>query len=258
MARPAPAEPLESKSMPYSRLGTALILAEVVAPALEHLPQPFSFQLGLQEMVLLEGLPLKEADLLLHLAANLRPPQGGYILHWGQNLLLLPRMQRYRQRQRLALISPWQTLWRRLTLRENLALPKTITGDYTVAEASAAAADLWHRLQLLPWLDRYPQELPPLIYQLALWGRELLKEPDLILGLLPFPEAQLAPLPDLLWPVVKDYCRSRPAALLLAGYNLSFALADADRLCRVTPAGWRTYPLPGRGLKSLLSYLPLT
>lgn len=240
-----------------ARLSAALLLVGVRLPALKTVPQPFSFRLGLQEMVLLTGLPLQEADLLLHLAANLLPPQEGVVFHWGQHLRQLPRMRRYQQQGRIALISPLQSLWRRLRLRDNLALPKTLSGELTVAEVSARAQDLWERLQLHPWLEHYPHELPPLIYHLALWGRELLKEPELILGLLPVPEPQLAALPQILWPVLLNYWHSRPVAVLLAGQDLRFASAEADRLCQITATGWQDLPLPGRGRQTLLSYLPL-
>lgn len=242
---------------PAARLTSALLLVAVVAPELELLPQPFSFHLGLQEFVLLTGLGLRDADLFLRLAAHLRRPAAGQILHWGQDLFSLPRPQRYQQRGRLAFVSPFQSLLPRLTVAENLVLAKTLTTAVPPTVVLNQYQELWQRLRLTGWLDLYPRELPPLQYQLALWGRELVKDPDLILGLLPHPEGSLAAFPDIIGPVLLAFHAQRSCALLLAGSALTFAYQAADRLVRVSPQGWQENPLPGRGGRSRLQYLTL-
>ena len=241
-----------------ARLTTSLLMMNLVAPELKVLPRPFSFQLGLKEFVLLGGLSSRDADLFLRLAARLHHPEAGQILHWGQDLFALPRPQRYQQRGRMAFVSPFQSLLPRLTLGENLVLAKTLTTPISPAAVLDRYQDLWERLQLLPWLQHYPRELPPLCYQLALWGRELTKDPDLILGLLPYPEGNLTELSRILGPVLINFQARQSGALLLAGPALEFALPVADRLVQASPCGWQEYPLPGRARHSLLRFLPLS
>ncbi len=91
--------------------------------------------------------------------------------------------------------------------------------------------DLLTQLSLWDYLPLYPGELPLRQYHLALWARELIKEPLLILGVMPgqAEECDAPTLTEYLLPWLEDYHNSRRGAVLLAGPQLEFTYHVADR-----------------------------
>ena len=246
--------------LPEDILQTSLILAEVAAPEFsEQCPGKISLSVGLEEGVLLEGLSAREADLLLRLAATLRRPAGGRIYHWGRDLFALTRRALYPWRRRLAFVSPFQSLLPRLTVLENVTLSQTLTTPQTAATVGQEHGELLEQLALVEYLSRFPPELPTRQYHLALWARELIKNPQLILGVLAGqeePHGAPSLLPHLL-PLFQDYRTQRRGAMLLAGPFLEPMHPVADRLLSCRGEFWREQSLPGRWDRPLLGYLNL-
>ena len=246
--------------LPGGLLQTSLLLAGVVAPELaESCPGPISLAVGLQEFVLVEGLSTRNADLLLRMAATLRRPEVGRIFHWGRDLFALSRRALYPWRQQLALVSPLQSLLPRLTVLENVTLSQTLTRFQTAREVAQQHQALLEQLALLEYLPSYPEELPRRQYQLALWARELIKQPRLILGVLA-DQAEACDAPDVvqyLFPWLEEYHNQRRGAVVLAGPALEFGYRVADRRVNCRGGRWQEQPLPGRDNQPLLGYLEL-
>lgn len=256
-ARPQ-VEPAEN--LPPGLLQTSLLMEAVTAPELaESCPGPVSLAVGMREFVILEGLTTREADSLLRLAATLRRPAGGRIFHWGKDLFSLAREDLYPWRRRLALVSPFQSLLPRLTVLENITLSQTLNRPKAAAEVAREQQFLLKQLTLWDYLPRYPGELPLRQYHLALWARELIKEPLLILGVMPgqAEECDAPTLTEYLLPWLEDYHNHRRGAVLLAGPQLDFTHHVADRLLNCRGGGWQEQSLPGRRDEPLLSYLDL-
>ncbi len=254
----APAAP--SATMPRGILQTSVLLEGVTAPELaDFCPSPVSLAVGLREFVLLEGLTTREADLLLQMAATLRRPAAGRIFHWGKELFGLSRRALYPWRRRLAFVSPFQSLLPRLTVLENVTLSQTLYTPQAAAEVARQHQTLLEQLALTEYLPRYPGELPVRQYQLALWARELIKQPRLILGVLAG-QAEQCEAPDLakyLVPWLEEYHNNRRGAVLLAGPWLEFVHHVADRTLNCRDGRWQEQPLPGRDNHPLLAYLDL-
>ena len=247
-------------NLPRGLLQTSLLLEAVTAPELaESCPGPVSLAVGLCEFVVLEGLTTREADSLLRLAATLRRPSGGRIFHWGKDLFALARQDLYPWRRRLALISPFQSLLPRLTLLENITLSQSLNRPKAAAEVAREQQSLLKQLSLWEYLSLYPGELPLQQYHLALWARELLKEPLLILGVMPgqAEECDAPTLTEYLLPWMEDYYYHRRGAVLLAGPQLDFAYHVADRRLSCRGGGWQEHSLPGHRDEPLINYLDL-
>jgi ABC-type polar amino acid transport system ATPase subunit len=246
--------------LPQGLLQTSLLLAGVVAPELaETCPGPISLAVGLQEFVLVEGLGTHAADLLLRLAATLRRPAAGRIFHWGRDLFALSRQALYPWRMQLALVSPLQSLLPRLTVLENVTLSQTLTTARSAGEVVQEHRALLEQLALLEYLPSYPEELPRRQYQLALWARELIKRPRLILGVMA-DQAEQCDAPDVVeyvFPWLEEYHNRRRGAVVLAGPALEFGYQVADRRVHCQAGRWQEQPLPGRDNQPLLGYVEL-
>ena len=253
-------EAAPTADLPPRILQTSLLLEGVTAPELaEFCPEPVSLAVGLSEFVLLEGLTTREADLLLRLAATLRRPAAGRIFHWGRDLFALSRRALYPWRGKLAFVSPFQSLLPRLSVLENVTLSQTLTTARSAREVARQQHTLLEQLDLTEYLSRYPGELPVRQYHLALWARELIKQPHLILGVLSG-QAEQCDSPDVagyLLPWLKEYHTNRRGAVLLGGPFLESAHQVADRRLDCRGGRWQEQPLGGRDSRPLIAYLDL-
>ncbi len=243
---------------PPAPLLTSLVLQKVV-PTAQWSPDlsPLSLTVGYTDFCLVEKVPVVMADALLRVAATLAPPLTGAIWHWGRDLSILARRQLYPWRRRLAFVSPEHALLPRLTLAENLSLPQMLRSKYRMRGRLQPPPDLLAQLGLTPYLNSFPRELPPRQYQLALWARELVKEPRLILGVLAGredPHGAPALIPVLL-PILEEYHQQRRGAILLAGPWLEVAYPCADHLIQAQGPAWEEHPLPRRHGHPLSAHL---
>ena len=165
-------------------LNYALNLDLVTLPLDTAWPAPLSLSLAFNEVVLIEGAGPAVSSPLLEVAATLQTPVSGHVRHWGRDAALGRREKLYRLRRRIAYISPRQVLLHLLTLGENIALGPCYYQGCSESEALAPHADLLGQLELQAHLTHYPTQVSAAIYARALWARELVKGPELILAVI--------------------------------------------------------------------------
>uniref|UniRef100_A0A7C3V6P1 ABC transporter domain-containing protein n=1 Tax=Desulfobacca acetoxidans TaxID=60893 RepID=A0A7C3V6P1_9BACT len=219
-------------------------------------PAPLDLALELQEVLLIEGPDPEESRPLMAVAASLRAPAAGRVWHWGLEAFKLAREERCLLRRRIAYIAPGQVLIRRLTLAKNIALGPCYYEGISTQEVLAAHAGLLEQLNLQPFLDLLPDEVEAGIYKRALWARELIKEPALILAAMgaweePLREAGAGSL------VLQEYLASRGGAALLLGRSLEAFYPLASRVLRLQPGRLTSKPLPAHPGRPLTDFLPL-
>ena len=162
----------------------ALNLDLVTLPGDTAWPAPLSLAVAFNEVVLIEGAGPAVSSPLLEVAATLAAPVAGHVRHWGRDAALGRREKLYRLRRRIAYISPRQVLLHLITLGENIALGPCYYQGCSEAEALAPHADLLEQLELQAHLTQYPPQVSAAIYARAVWARELVKGPELILAVI--------------------------------------------------------------------------
>jgi ABC-type ATPase involved in cell division len=234
----------------------ALNLELVTLPGAAAWPVPLSVTVDLNEVVLLEGADLATAEPLLEVAATLGSSVTGKIWHWGQDAETLSREDLYHLRGRMAYISPRQVLFHRLSLGENIALAPCYHLGCSESEALAPYADLLEHLKLQAHLDQFPAQVSAALYTRALWARELLKGPELILAAISGVLATAAGAQMLLRALTAYLARNGAAALLL-GESLEPFYPIGHRLLRLEAGQLLKIPILEHRARPLTAYLPL-
>jgi glutamate/aspartate transport system ATP-binding protein len=233
----------------------ALNLELVTLPeAVAAWPAPLSLAVALNEVLLIEGVNPATAEPLLEVAAALQSPFGGQVRHWGENAETLPRAELYHLRSRIAYISPRQVLLHRLSLGENIALAPCYHQGYSESEALGPHAGLLERLQLQAHLDRFPGQVSAAVYARAVWARELLKGPELILAAISGDSATAAAIHVA---VLRDYLARYGAAAIVLGESLESFYPLGHRLLRLESGQLLKMPLLEHRARPLTAYLPL-
>jgi len=233
----------------------ALDLEAITLPAAPAWPAPLSLAVALDEVVLIEGVEPVLAEPLLEVAAALKSPVTGQVRHWGLDAETLPREDLYRLRSRMAYISPRQVLLSHLSLGENIALVPCYRQGCSEAEALAPHVGLLEHLKLQAHLDQLPAQVSAGIYSRAVWARELLKEPELILAVLTgFQAAAGAPM---LVAVLEEYLPRYVAAAVLLGESLEPYYPLGQRLLTLKERQLLKKPLADHRARPLTDHLPL-
>jgi predicted ABC-type transport system involved in lysophospholipase L1 biosynthesis ATPase subunit len=238
-------------------LHNALNLDRVTLPGEAGVwPAPLSLAVALDEVVLIEGAGPGVSVPLADVAATLEFPAGGRVRHWGQEAARVTREELYRLRSRIAYISPEQVLLHRFTLGENIALGPCYHQGWTEGQALAAHGPLLLRLNLSAHLTRYPTQVSPAVYARAVWARELVKEPELILVVA---AGELATVAGAAWlaQVLGDYQDNYGAAMVLWGGSLEPFYPLGHRLFRLEAGQLQERPLLEQRPRPLTAYLPL-
>jgi ABC-type ATPase involved in cell division len=219
-------------------------------------PSPLSLAVELNEIVLIEGAGLAAGHPLLEVTATLQSPAAGRVRHWGQDAAALPREELYRLRRRIAYISPRQVLLHRLSLAGNIALGPCYHLGCSESEALGAHADLLEHLDLGAHFSQYPAQVSTGVYARAVWARELVKGPELILVMV---SGQLTTTvaADMLQAALRDYLARYGAAALLLGESLEAFYPLGHRLLRLESGELRKRPLLEHEARPLTAYLPL-
>jgi ABC-type ATPase involved in cell division len=194
-------------------------------------PALLDLKLGLDEVLLVEGISWEGSAAFWQVAATLAAPREGTVLHWGKNREDLPRTELFRLRRQIAYIAPGQVLLQHLTLGENIALAISYYRDVSTSQVLAEQEAFLEGLGLRPFLKRLPADLPPHLYWRAVWARELAKGPDLVLACLDGPgwaEESRSVLLEALQP----HIARQGGAVLLAGPDLSTFYRLGHRLLR--------------------------
>ena len=235
----------------------SLIMRQVSLPDLHpDWPVPLDLELGLNEVLLLEGVGWNEARAFWQVAATLDVPAQGEVLYWGKSRDQLPRTELFQVRKQIAYIAPGQVLLQHRNLGENIALAKCYHQELPVAQVLEDQEAFLDRLGLQPFLNWMPAHLPLHIYWRGIWARELIKDPELVLACLEGP-GWMKRNQEVLREALEASMAENQGAFLLAGRDLSSFYPLAHRVLR--PAGGtfsETLLLQSRE-KSPVTFFPL-
>ena len=234
----------------------ALNLDLVALPGTSAWPAPLSLVVAFNEVVLIEGAGPAVSQPLLEVAATLLSPVTGHVRHWGRDAGLRRRDQLYRLRRRIAYISPWQVLLHLSSLRENIALGPCYYQGCRESEALAPFAELLEQLELQGHLTQYPPQVTPAIYARAVWARELVKEPELILAVISGDLADTAGA-AMLANVLQHYRARYGTAALILGESLEAFYPLGHRLFMLESGRLRKQATLEHRARPLTAYLPL-
>lgn len=234
----------------------ALNLDMVTLPGDTAWPAPLSLAVAFNEVVLIEGAGPAVSAPLLEVAATLASPVAGHVRHWGRDVTLRRRERLYRLRRRIAYISPQQVLLHLITLEENIALGPCYYLGCSEAEALAPHADLLEQLHLKAHLTQRPPQVSAAIYARAVWARELVKGPELILAVI---EGALATTAGaaMLANVLREYLAHSGAAALLLGESLEAFYPLGHQLYQLESGQLRKRTTLEHRARPLTAYLPL-
>jgi len=219
-------------------------------------PAPLDLALELQEVVLIENIGPDESAALLEVASSLKPPVAGEIRHWGLDAFSLAREELFRLRRRIAYLAPDQVLLSRLTLGENIALGTCYHFGTSSGAVLSCHAALLEQLGLMPYLPLLPQEVDEDVQLLALWARELIKQPELIVAVLGEAWEPLE-TPSQGVSYLQDYLVRRGGAALILGQSLEDFYHLASRLLRWETGRLIPQPLSEHQGRPLTDFLPL-
>ena len=233
-----------------------LQLDMVTLPGDSGWPAPLSLAVAFNEVVLIEGAGPAVSLPLLEVAATLQFPLAGNVRHWGRDVAVGRREKLYRLRSRIAYISPRQVLLHLIPLAENIALGPCYNQACSEAEALAPHAELLELLGLQTHLTQTPPQVSGAIYERAVWARELVKEPELILAVISGNLATTAGA-AVLATVLKEYLARYGAAALLLGESLEAFYPLGHWLFRLEAGQLRKEAILEHRGRPLTSYLPL-
>jgi len=234
----------------------ALNLDMVTLPGDSAWPAPLSLAVAFNEVVLIEGAGPAVSSPLLEVASTLAAPVAGHVRHWGRDAATRRREKLFRLRRRIAYISPQQVLLHLMSLAENIALGPSYYQGCTDAEALALHTDLLEQLELTAHLNQYPTQVSKAIYGRAVWARELVKGPELILAAI---EGEFATTAGaaLLSSVLREYQTGYGAATLLLGESLEAFYPLGHRLLLLEGGQLRNQSILEHRARPLTAYLPL-
>jgi ABC-type ATPase involved in cell division len=234
-----------------------LELNQVILPGPPELwAAPLDLTVGLQEVVLIENIGPNESGPLGEMASALSQPVAGEVRHWEQDAVRLPREDLYLLRRRIAYLAPGMKLLSRLTLGENIALGPSYYHGTSTQSVLECYAYLLDRLALRPFLSFLPQDVDIKVYIRALWARELIKMPELIVAVRndawePFS------MPNEGILILQDYLAHRGGAALLLGRSHEQFHHLASRLLRYESGRLIPRPLEEHQGRPLTDFLPL-
>ncbi len=234
----------------------ALQLDMVTLPGDSAWPAPLSLAVAFNEVVLIEGAGPAVSLPLLEVAATLQLPLAGNVRHWGRDVTVGRREKLYRLRSRIAYISPRQVLLHLIPLAENIALGPCYYQACSEAEALAPHAELLELLGLQPHLTQTPPQVSAAIYERAVWARELVKEPELILAVISG-DLATATGAAVLATALKEYLARYGAAALLLGESLEAFYPMGHRLFRLEAGQLRKQAILEHQARPLTAFLPL-
>jgi ABC-type lipoprotein export system ATPase subunit len=234
----------------------ALNLDMVILPGDSAWPVPLSLAVAFNEVVLIEGAGLAVSSPLLEVASTLASPVAGHVRHWGRDAATRRRERLFRLRRRIAYISPQQVLLHLISLAENIALGPCYYQGCSEAEALAPHADLLQQLELKAHLTQNPTQVSGAIYGRAVWARELVKGPELILAAISGEFATTAGA-AMLANVLREYRTRYGAAALLLGNSLEAFYPLGHRLLLLEDRQLQKQTILEHRARPLTAYLPL-
>jgi ABC-type methionine transport system ATPase subunit len=234
----------------------ALNLDMVTLPGDTAWPAPLSLAVAFNEVVLIEGAGPAVSSPLLEVASTLASPVAGHVRHWGRDAATRRREKLFRLRRRIAYISPQQVLLHLISLAENIALGPCYYLGCSEAEALEPHADMLEQLELKAHLNKNPTQVSNVIYSRAVWARELVKGPELILAVISGEFATPAGA-AMLVTVLREYRTRYGAAVLLLGESLEAFYPLGNRLLLLEEGQLSKQTILEHRARPLAAYLPL-
>lgn len=172
------------------------------------------------EILVLTGRPASGTSTLLRLAAGLVRPASGTVRLDG-----IPVSDTPAQDRRMAVVSGSQSLYRRLTVADNIGQPLKLAG-VEAAERDRLVTSLGYRLDLGEVLERRPHQLSATETARVALGRAMIREPRLLLLDDPFADTGPEQRTELLAAIAGQLRRLNATVLFATTDTLSSAIAD--------------------------------
>ncbi|HVO83807.1 MAG TPA: ATP-binding cassette domain-containing protein [Syntrophobacteria bacterium] len=188
-----------------------------------------TFHLEAGERLVILADPRHHGEILLRICATLTPPTGGRISWWGRSNDEIREPERYELRRRIGLVCRRSSLISNLTLLDNV----TLGLQYYENLSREAAYD-----RALTWLGRFglaehrslrPADLSPTRRLLAVYARELVKSPEMLVLESPFFDLD-GGYRDLLADAVDEARRACGCALVVADVDPGRAKSWGERV----------------------------
>jgi hypothetical protein len=218
----------------------SLIMHQVRLPDLSPAwPKQLNLHLGLNEVLLLEGVGWNEATAFWQVAATLADPLDGEVFYWGKSKYSLTRPDLFRLRKQIAYIASGQVLLQHLTLGENIILARCYHQGTTPSQALEEHEDFLDKLGLKPFIQWFPAKMPELVLA-CLEGPGWLRKNQ-----------------GVLREILEDWLATNQGAFLLAGRDLSTFYPLAHRLLRPSAGSLSETQLHQIREKSPVTFFPL-
>ncbi len=227
---------------------TALILERVSlgprqGPALLE-EVSLSLEPGQSCLVLAE--PHQSLTALIKVAAGLSAPRAGRVSWFGHDATALAPRRLALLRCRIGLVRQASALVSNLTIGGNLTLGPMYHHGLGWDQANRRALAVAGPLGLEPVWDLRPVDLPVWQRRMALYARELIMEPELLL--LELPELDLGGEEyDMMMSAVADTVRRGRAALLMGALQPQVRGLSCDLVLRLSQGRGRVAPGAGGG-----------
>ena len=140
-----------------------------------------SFCLESRQRGVILAEPHRSATVLLKICATLIAPTGGQIRWFGRTIEEMSEQELYQLRRRIGLVHRETSLISNLTILDNISLGLQYHNEISREQAYAEATELLEKFEL--YEDRYlrPAKLTFEQRRLAVYARELIKQPTLFL-----------------------------------------------------------------------------
>lgn len=185
---------------------------------------------GRGERVALSGFDAGAAEVFVNLVTGASLPDEGEVHILGRSTASIPDGDAWlASLDRFGIVTPRAVLLDAATLRQNLAMPLTLSIDPLSEEMSQRAAALGAEMGIDPdWLDRPIAGLPPAITARAHLARAVALEPALLIlehPTMALPSGEGCPFGE----TVARVAQSRNLATIIVTEDADFATAAASR-----------------------------
>ncbi len=140
-----------------------------------------SFRLESRQRGVILAEPHRSANALLKICATLFPPTSGQIRWFGRTIEEMSEHEIYQLRRRIGLVHRETSLISNLTILDNISLALQYHNEISREQAYEEATELLEKFELYEYRFLRPAKLTFEQRRLAVYARELIKQPTLFL-----------------------------------------------------------------------------